>query len=390
MTRTAAAAALIVLLFAAICHAQTLRGVVTDVKGMVQMRAADDQPWQFAKPGMNLTEGAEFRTGPRSAVRFRIEPDQEITLDRLGVMKVARAVREADGAIKTDLGMQYGRSRYQIHKAGIQHESTVRMPSAVLGIRGTIIDVWEEFDSGARSHEHFATFTPFNRHPIRFGEGTHVDRRHPDPGSSAEDEQLVDTDYTESTAAERDFLANRPDLPPPHRPHGPLSLHQLRRIHDMSNTGSDYHVDFTMTWTSNQQPDDINLFTYDDESMQYISGPGTDLTFLPTGYPTGGGPVQSTNTGGQLIQTANGINGTTEIIRYTNHPQTNGTFGAQIVNINGGGNNTVTIQPQEFVNGQPFQTPNPINPVIFNLTGTRDTGPAVPPNHPFNVHDGQQ
>src|SRR5437870_4287929 len=61
-----------------------LKATVTGVEGLVQVRAADDQPWQKASVGMEVGENAEFRTGPKSAVRFVIPPDQTITLDRLG------------------------------------------------------------------------------------------------------------------------------------------------------------------------------------------------------------------------------------------------------------------------------------------------------------------
>jgi hypothetical protein len=59
---------------------------VTGVEGLVQVREGSDKPWTKAQVGMTVTEGAEFRTGPRSAVRVLIPPDQTITLDRLGVV----------------------------------------------------------------------------------------------------------------------------------------------------------------------------------------------------------------------------------------------------------------------------------------------------------------
>src|SRR4051812_26790946 len=67
---------------------------VTGVEGMVQVRDGSDKPWQKAVVGMTVTEGAEFRTGPRSAVRVLIPPDQTITLDRLGVIKLMQVLQE--------------------------------------------------------------------------------------------------------------------------------------------------------------------------------------------------------------------------------------------------------------------------------------------------------
>src|SRR5262245_27449693 len=55
---------------------QNIEITISGVEGLVQVRKAEDQPWQRAEAGMKLDQGAEFRTGPRSAVRFVIPPDQ--------------------------------------------------------------------------------------------------------------------------------------------------------------------------------------------------------------------------------------------------------------------------------------------------------------------------
>src|SRR5438045_2866157 len=69
-------------------NAESLTATVTGIEGNVQVRTATDAPWQKAQIGMVLNEEAELRTGPRSAVRFTIPPDQTITVDRLGLVKV--------------------------------------------------------------------------------------------------------------------------------------------------------------------------------------------------------------------------------------------------------------------------------------------------------------
>jgi hypothetical protein len=106
------------------------------VKGMVQVRSGEDRPWEAVKTGMVLDQGAEFRTGPRSAVTFRIPPQQDITLDRLGTIKILQAIQEG-AKIKTDLGMQYGRTRYDIEAAGLEYDASIKSPGSSLGIRGT-------------------------------------------------------------------------------------------------------------------------------------------------------------------------------------------------------------------------------------------------------------
>jgi len=107
---------------------------VTGVEGLVQVRDSADKPWQKATVGMNVTEGAEFRTGPKSAVRVLIPPDQTITLDRLGVCKLMQAIQQGS-TVKTKVGMPYGRTRYDIEEAGIEHQSELVSPSSTLGIR---------------------------------------------------------------------------------------------------------------------------------------------------------------------------------------------------------------------------------------------------------------
>src|SRR5438309_682641 len=90
-----------------------LRATITGFEGMVQVRTSSDQPWEKAVSGMELTEGAEFRTGPRSAVRFSLGPDQTITLDCLGTVQLLRA-NFKNGKLTTDIGLKYGRTRYDI------------------------------------------------------------------------------------------------------------------------------------------------------------------------------------------------------------------------------------------------------------------------------------
>jgi len=120
-------------------EAEAMTVVIDIVEGMVQVRASDDAQWQRAEPGMELTQGAEFRTGPRSKVQFSIPPDQVIVLDRLGTMKVLAAIQQAN-KVTTELGVTYGRTRYDIEAGGgLEHESTIRSPSATLAVRGTSV-----------------------------------------------------------------------------------------------------------------------------------------------------------------------------------------------------------------------------------------------------------
>lgn len=122
---------------------QVLEATITGVDGNVQVRADDTKPWVKAEVGMKLGELGEFRTGPKSAVRFTIPPDQTITLDRLGILKLLQAVND-NGKLKTHLGMQYGRTRFDIEAAGREHEATIASPSSTLAIRGTVVSSYDQ------------------------------------------------------------------------------------------------------------------------------------------------------------------------------------------------------------------------------------------------------
>ncbi len=120
-----------------------LSATITDVQGIVQVREGEDGPWRKVTVGMVLGEGAEFRTGPRSAVRFTIPPDQTVTLDRLGTVKLIEAVNDGQ-KVKTDLGMKYGRVRYDIEAAGLEHDSVIHSPGSALAVRGTRVSLYDQ------------------------------------------------------------------------------------------------------------------------------------------------------------------------------------------------------------------------------------------------------
>jgi hypothetical protein len=145
---------------------------ITGVEGMVQVREASDKPWQKAAVDMVVTEGAEFRTGPRSAVRVLIPPDQTITLDRLGVVKLMQAIQQGN-VVKTKVGMPYGRTRYDIEEAGIEHQSQLVSPSSTLAIRGTKVSVYDQppFAPSAVSLTGRAVYTTGKRQVAFGGKG---------------------------------------------------------------------------------------------------------------------------------------------------------------------------------------------------------------------------
>jgi hypothetical protein len=143
---------------------------VTSVKGGVQVRLREGTAWQPVTVGMRLEQGAEIRTGLRSAVQFTIGDDQTITLDRLGTVTVLQAY-QSQGKAKTDLGLKYGRTRYDIKATDLQHESTIRSPGSTLAIRGTDVTYEDQapWVPTAVSREGRAEFRNFRRQFVAFG-----------------------------------------------------------------------------------------------------------------------------------------------------------------------------------------------------------------------------
>lgn len=150
--------------------ATALTATITAVEGIVQVRQSEDAAWQKATVGMKLSEGAEFRTGPRSAVRFEIPPDQTITLDRLGTVKLIEAIAQRE-SVKTDLGMKYGRVRYDVEAAGLAHDSTIHSPGSALAVRGTRVSLYDQppFAPQATSLKGRAAFRNARRQMVAFG-----------------------------------------------------------------------------------------------------------------------------------------------------------------------------------------------------------------------------
>ena len=119
-------------------NVRVLEAVVNQVKGNVTWRASEDAAWQAAEVNQRLQQGAEIRTALNSQVLLRLPPDQIVAVDRLSRVKLIQAFfDEAKAKYQTDLGMEYGRVRYDVQTGGIEHEATIYSPNATLAVRGT-------------------------------------------------------------------------------------------------------------------------------------------------------------------------------------------------------------------------------------------------------------
>jgi len=121
-----------------------LRIHVTAVQGGAQWRADSTSKWQSLATGLDLTEGVEFRTGPKGSIQFTVGTDQVFRVDRLTAVKVLRASLLPDGTIKTDVGMTYGRVSKDVDAASRPHSDTIVTPSSTLAVRGTRVSLYDQ------------------------------------------------------------------------------------------------------------------------------------------------------------------------------------------------------------------------------------------------------
>src|SRR5438552_4704388 len=116
--------------------AQPLQATITEVTGSAHARKSENDPWETAKVGMKLNEGAEIRTNIRSRVVYHIPPDQNIVIARVTITKLLLA-RGDGNEVQTKLGMPYGRTQYLVEEAGVRHSAEITSPGATLAVRGT-------------------------------------------------------------------------------------------------------------------------------------------------------------------------------------------------------------------------------------------------------------
>jgi hypothetical protein len=144
--------------------------IITAVEGLASVRENESAAWKPAKVGMELAQDAEFRTGPRGTIQFKIPPDQTVSVDRLTTLKVLQLMQQG-GKVTTDLGIKWGRTRYDLEGGGLEHQSTLRSPNATLAVRGTKVSLFDQppFPPQAISLTGRAAFAAHRRKPIAFG-----------------------------------------------------------------------------------------------------------------------------------------------------------------------------------------------------------------------------
>lgn len=332
---------------------EELKATVTGIEGRVQVRESEEAKFKDAVVGMVVGQNAEFRTGPRSAVRFVIPPDQTVTLDRLGTVKVLQAIND-NGKLKTNLGMKYGRTRYDIEAAGREHESTISSPSSTLAVRGTKVSVFDQrpFPAVATSLTGRAEFRDFKKRTFFGNKGqgkTQVDTQSNNSAQFALSNAVVDPSIALArTDAEADLISalvyGGATVSYDYekgirviRGGRPLTDQELIPVLPGS-------LNFVLRWNGNA---DLNLG---------VISPQTDANDLSnrTVYPLGG--VNITKNGGETsFDHRGGANGGMEVAFWgTNYPQ--GIYRLGVVYVSGVSPMPATVDA--FVDGKrvPIQT----------------------------------
>lgn len=338
-----------------------LRVVVAAVQGMVQVRDAADQPWRKAEVGMEVGENAEFRTGPRSSVTCQIPPDQTFVIDRLGVMRVAEAVRSGDRT-RTELIMKYGRTQYSIEAAGAQHESTIRSPSSTLAVRGTVVSLYDQppFTPEARSFTGRAVFGTAKRE-IALGARGRGARVLAGSGSAAEtalNESVVDPRFAAArTNSEAQFIATEQSQG------GVVNFDRRLGINTIKNSppftdeqlaqSLPGRLNFVLRWY-NDADLDLTMFNEVGDPLELLGRPDRDNVesiFQPqdTLYPGFG--LNTTSTGGQILFNHQGGPSGGQEIAFWGQNAPNGLYGLSVFHVDG---ERVRFTLDAILDGQPL------------------------------------
>ena len=336
---------------------ESLEVDVVDVKGLVQVRSDADHPWTAAKVGMTVGQGAEFRTGPRSSVTCQIPPDQVLTLDRLGTVKIAEAIRDGS-KLKTDLIMKYGRTHYEIEAAGMEHESTIRSPSSTLAVRGTSVSLYDQppFTPEAVSYHGTATFRNSKRE-LRFGDKTltHVANDKTSAAETALALQTVDPTFslartasearyvTDQSSSDATLFFNHETMIPTIED-GPPPPTDSELIADAADGKLPGKLDIVIRWEGNA---DLNLNVGElngTNPTELLNGIQTHLSeFLYPGYglnhSSSGGTIPYDNLGGP--------NGGIELAYWNTPPA--GLYGISAIHMSGG---PATVAFDTFLDGK--------------------------------------
>jgi hypothetical protein len=358
---------------------ESLKAKIADVRGLVRVRNAPLQPWQKATVGMELPEGAEVQTGPKSACVCTIENDQTIVLDRLGVVSIAQAIKSGN-SVKTDLVMKYGRTEYEIESAGAKHDSTIRSPSSTLAVRGTRVNLYDQppFTPSAESYTGRAIYTYAKRQTALGGPGRGAIVR-ADRGSAAESalgETVVDPSIAGArTSSEAKFIETETSRGGVARFDESTGITVIKG--GPGAPGDEELAKFLpgrfnviARWTGNQ---DLNLildpefFPADQilNNVGFFADKGPDEILFP-----GFGQNVTATGGTTAFDHRGGTNGGYEVASY-DKPKT-GIYGIIVLPGGHGGKDPADVKIQAFLDGKPIDMVFPVLDEQGNLVFDQD------------------
>ena len=268
------------------------------VKGKARVQLRPDGPWIRARVGLEIGPGAELRTLFRSFVVLRIDPDQEIAIDRMTTVKILRAQRDPS-KIMVDLIMKYGRTRYRFSAGAVPHESTIHAPNTTLAMRSTDgqVRAGDGFPASVTSWHGRVLASIAGRYqamPMGGQIKTQVSSTHDTPASNARADSVQNATgaYAGLSDSEKDLLEGLPGLDT----YQPSLLAALSNVFEPGFSGTGVGVpefstqlEFGMAWIPIETGLDTNLdLEITDPQARMLSATNT---------PIGSGSVIGMHTG---------------------------------------------------------------------------------------------
>lgn len=342
-----------------------LRVEIVEVVGPVRYVPAAGGAPEKVTVGQVLGEGDEIVTFPRCKVTMKIEPDQTLTLDRVGRVRLDKA-RIIDGSISAELGMTYGRMRYTIRGAERQYDVNLKAPNSTLGIRGTDVVLYDQppYQPEAVSYEGRARFRDSRRQLALGGRGTSTLRGN--AGSAAESavaQTVIDPTIRAARTDSEQQLVNRV------LSNGStLSFDPIRGIDVVTGgvpptisqlaTNAPGSVNFVVSWPGNTN---IDMFLSTFGSTQFND---TILPFSGLNVGKSGGKIDFDHRGG--------ANGGFEVVYYRGAVPADGDFAVTGSHVSG---DTTDVSIDVIVNGRALDRRVLLDPLI-GLPSTQSVGPG--------------
>ncbi len=187
--------------------------VIEEVQGTVSYRQSEDGRWTPAKKGVVLQEGAEFQTSIGSNVRIRVGAAQVFVIDRLGRVKVAKAINDSKAEV-TRINVDYGRITFDVNSTNFANDVQIQAPDMTLAVKGTSggVEASPGFPTAA-----FGAVANKGRIEVAFADGARptlnrnekIDSKKSDPAANQSDKSFVDTSNASARDTDETYVVER-------------------------------------------------------------------------------------------------------------------------------------------------------------------------------------